>query len=439
MLAFCSVLGGVGPLAAPAHALQAGCTYLQEQHPLLVTNFLEDFASDMSRATGTPVSPAQIDLRFAVVVPSYNYSVAFVASPDPTRFPYAVYTAQADSDSGVFYTGREAAFPVAHPHRLARTLGNPYFGTLLGECWERAYRLSVPSSYVALGDSYSSGEGVPAFQAGTDTAGPPENRCHRSYGAYPRLLEEMAGLRPTLHWACSGALIANLSTGQWNEGRQFDRLTSATTVVTVSIGGNDAGFASVLNDCIYPVAAIPGQGLPGCRFRRDGSLRRQIASLEHSRDAGCVLVVFCYPETRSLHATYKEIARRAPNARILVVGYPHLFPARPADTCQVGTLFGTALLVGKGDMEWMNNMSDLLADTMAAEVRVARGRGVDVTFVDLRQSFSGHEACGPTPWINQVQIDYWQPWFFLPRARPWSFHPNEAGQRAYASAVARRF
>src|SRR5207249_4145326 len=69
-----------------------------------------------------------------------------------------------------------------------------------------------PLRYVALGDSFSAGEGVPPFRKGTNRYLPPRNRCHRSYRAYPALV---AGRRSSPgiwgFWACSGARLRDLT------------------------------------------------------------------------------------------------------------------------------------------------------------------------------------------------------------------------------------
>ena len=107
------------------------------------------------------------------------------------------------------------------------------------------------SSYVALGDSYASGEGVEPFLPGTNRA-QPENRCHRSTLAYSRLLGDAAGVpaRRT-SWACSGARIGNFfpGQGQWGEAGQLEHLDADTRLVTLSVGGNDLQFAAVLGSC----------------------------------------------------------------------------------------------------------------------------------------------------------------------------------------------
>src|SRR6478735_7526170 len=93
-------------------------------------------------------------------------------------------------------------------------------------------------SYVALGDSYSSGTGTRSYIAdGTS--------CLRSVYAYPSLIASAKGYALNLR-ACSGAKIADVT------GTQLSALTASTSYVTISVGGNDAGFADVLTTCAQP-------------------------------------------------------------------------------------------------------------------------------------------------------------------------------------------
>lgn len=99
-------------------------------------------------------------------------------------------------------------------------------------------------AYVALGDSYASGFGVPPYAEGTDVTG--GNTCRRSAGSYAHIVSERTG-RTLEMGACSGARTRNLyeANESWGEAAQLDRLGPDTGLVTFSIGGNDAGFARI--------------------------------------------------------------------------------------------------------------------------------------------------------------------------------------------------
>ena len=93
-------------------------------------------------------------------------------------------------------------------------------------------------SYVALGDSYSSGTGTRSYLAdGTS--------CLRSVYAYPSLIASAKGYALNFR-ACSGAKIPDVSS------TQLSALTASTAYITISVGGNDAGFADVLTTCAQP-------------------------------------------------------------------------------------------------------------------------------------------------------------------------------------------
>ena len=139
--------------------------------------------------------------------------------------------------------------------------------------------------YAALGDSYSSGEGVPEFEAGTDTdreamdtdlsipdlyqlltGTGKKNTCHRSSGgSYSQLLAADAGLgdalNPSVFAACSGAVAKDLvEANPRNDGEaaQTDVLSGFTDVVTLTMGGNDVGFEQIAKACIVPTGLLCG-------------------------------------------------------------------------------------------------------------------------------------------------------------------------------------
>lgn len=116
-----------------------------------------------------------------------------------------------------------------------------------------------PAKYVAMGDSFSSGEGNPPFENGTNEVGVDE--CHRSSLAYPRLLEfdSNLGSGSTAFVACSGATTKDVlgesedddPHGKWDEPSQVDALSEDTEVVTITIGGNDIKFKEFALACIF--------------------------------------------------------------------------------------------------------------------------------------------------------------------------------------------
>jgi len=289
---------------------------------------------------------------------------------------------------------------------------------------------AAPYTYVALGDSFSSGEGVaPYFRDVADpaTGRPVNNRCDRSTRAYATWVRppgfpasvyslasgdgrpgagntygsdrtvRTAGGATWAFWACSGAKSRNVlavSVGGAGQGVGWDtvpQLESAglakADLVTLTIGGNDAGYVDLLVEC----------GLFRCNtpaFRAQRAAR--IDALK--------------PQ---LERVYRAIAARAPRARILVLGYANPFPATPAEqSCG-------ALRAFAGEQDMIRSLGARLNATIAAAAESAARSGTKIRFVPVAARFAGHEICG-----RGFGVD------------PGSFHPNLLGQRdGYGAAV----
>lgn len=95
----------------------------------------------------------------------------------------------------------------------------------------------MATKYVALGHSCSSGTGTRTFF---------EPTCQRSGFAYPYLLHEAHPTWTFVDAACSGATTASLLSSE------VSSVTAETNWVTYTIGGNDAGFSSVITECALP-------------------------------------------------------------------------------------------------------------------------------------------------------------------------------------------
>ena len=232
----------------------------------------------------------------------------------------------------------------------------------------------APGAYVALGDSYSSGVGAGDYIA---EAG----RCARSRRAYPYGL----GRPVTSFRACGGARTADVL------GGQLSPFPSDTRLVTITIGGNDAGFADVLERCLF--------GSPAACSRRVDAAERFVREELSAR----------------LRSVYETIRERAPDAAVVVAGYPRLFARRPW-CAPVGT-------IDEREQRRLNEGANLLVRTIAAEVERHRG----FRFVDVREAFAGGGVCSSSPRILGVT----SPQFA-------SFHPTARGQATYARAIRRR-
>lgn len=287
-----------------------------------------------------------------------------------------------------------------------------------------------PARYVALGDSYASGEGLAPYETGTDTS---TDRCHRSVElSYPELLER--GDDPAFDGlgsvACSGGVTTSLFARSNDEPAQLDALSADTRTVTLSIGGNDVGFSEVLSSCIFAPVASPEiealfPGRPGCRTRLNLPVTARIAYLAKSTERTT------YGKHRSLPGVVAAIHRRAPQATIYVSSYPQLIGTTSTSPlgCQVGALGQVPLVITAADAAWMRGRSLALNAAVETSVAKARIRGIDARFVDLGAAFRGHNVCDSgTPWINPLLIG-------ASGVSPASFHPTARGQQAYAEAV----
>lgn len=216
--------------------------------------------------------------------------------------------------------------------------------------------------YVALGDSFSSGTGTGSY---TLNAG-----CQRGVHAYPYLAAQQRPNTTLVFVACSGATTDDVL------ARQISSVTADTDLVSITIGGNDAGFASVVTACVT-------LGCASAIANAEAYIQRTLPG--------------------KLDAVYGEIARRAPGATVAVLGYPRLFSsASCAGTTGISASERTAL----------NGTADLLDRTIAA-----RAAAHGFTYVSAVSAFTGHAICSSSAWINGLNI------FSIGE----SFHPNRPG------------
>jgi lysophospholipase L1-like esterase len=230
---------------------------------------------------------------------------------------------------------------------------------------------SASPSYVALGDSYSSGVGTRTYiNDGTN--------CQRSLAAYPEI--DAGRLGATLSFqACSGARTGDVLSNQ------LGTLNSGTSYVTISIGGNDAGFSSVIQKCALPFVSCTGDITNAQNYIRN-TLPAQLDNV------------------------YNQIRAKAPAAKVVVVGYPRLFNG---ETCNLLAQISTS------EESKLNTTADILATTTAARAS-AHGFG----FVDARSAFTGHAICDDTEWLNGLSNPIGE-----------SYHPNTSGHQGYANLV----
>ncbi|MFT7835249.1 GDSL-type esterase/lipase family protein [Saccharothrix sp. BKS2] len=301
---------------------------------------------------------------------------------------------------------------------------------------------------VALGDSYSSGEGAggnAAYYRETNVYGDEpdlRNACHRSPHAWSRqgklaahggnTIGQIADFYndPTLDYhllACSGARTRHVlpfhsagedkptdSLGQEGEGMysevsQLDRgfVDENTTLVTMSIGGNDARFTDIIKTCLFYVGPCYNATMDG-----DGKTLGEAAPERIRNEV-----------MPSVDKAVREIHRMAPNAKIVLMGYPRLMERR--GDCAV-TFAGLTI-------DWLAEMSDLLANQYAGLVLDLNVDGIPVEFADPRARFAGKAACGDPARINFIvttRTDGDQPLTSQPVPAE-SMHPTREGHQLY--------
>ncbi len=292
----------------------------------------------------------------------------------------------------------------------------------------------ITGTYVALGDSYSAGEGLRPFdQFTTSDQASGGTGCHRSSRAYPRLLRFASPSPAELFVACSGAVKHDLYAPHRRGDRADavvvapqldDKVHPEVGLVTLSIGGNDVVFSKVVVHCFLHVDCLdstfrsprddPGRDL---RFPPTQPLRSWA-------DDALVLV------RTKVDDLYPKLRAQFPNARIIVVGYPYLFPDRGAPVFDLSDCQSILRRFSRGERRDVRALQDELNATL---YEAAVGAGIE--FVSPAAGWNGHEPCGTdAQYTNSIK-----PFVQFETAANivdgGTFHPNAAGQRELARLV----
>jgi hypothetical protein len=249
------------------------------------------------------------------------------------------------------------------------------------------------ANYVALGDSYAAGPLIPnpVLPLG----------CLKSDHNYPHLAAPGIGL--TLRDAsCSGATTVDMTNPQNVEPDgpnppQFNSLNAETTVVSLTIGGNDIGFSEVAQSCI----TLNPFSHP-CLDRYDaGGVDQLKARIEATAP--------------KVAAVLAGIRSRSPAAKIYVVNYPAIFP-------ETGSGCWPQMPLGFQDVPYLRSTEQRL-DSMLATQAAATG----ATLVNWYNASIGHDACkgGSTRWVEPL----------VPGELAAPIHPNKAGMEGAAKAL----
>jgi lysophospholipase L1-like esterase len=249
------------------------------------------------------------------------------------------------------------------------------------------------ANYVALGDSYAAGPLIPnpVLPLG----------CLKSSNNYPRLAAPGIGL-PLRDATCSGATTVHMTNPQnvdpdGPNPPQLNSLDATTTVVALTIGGNDIGFSEVAQGCIT--------ANPFSRPCLDKYTAGGVDQLKARIDATAPKVA----------AVLQGIKARAPLAKIYVVNYPAIFP-------ETGFGCWPQMPIGFQDVPYLRSTQKRL-NSMLATQAAANG----ATLVDWYAASIGHDACkgSSTRWVEPL----------VPGNSAAPIHPNKAGMAGGANAL----
>jgi lysophospholipase L1-like esterase len=217
-------------------------------------------------------------------------------------------------------------------------------------------------AYAALGDSIAAGVG----------GGDYLDACLTSPFGYASLIADEPG---TVHEALLGCAGATTSVVVATQLAGLDRRTK---LVTLTVGANDLGLDAVTAACL------------------GGPIEACLAAIAAAQaNLG--------PLAASLTTTLAAIREAAPNATVVVTGYPLLFDAPQAGTVQA--------LVNEGTVA--------LNDVIEATVMAA---GSGFLYISVEEAFTGHGLGSADPWIVSLPaVD--------------AFHPNVAGYAAYTDLI----
>jgi lysophospholipase L1-like esterase len=246
--------------------------------------------------------------------------------------------------------------------------------------------------YVALGDSFTAGPLIPL------PYGSPLG-CLRSDHNYPALVARSLAPDTFVDVSCSGADTGDMTSPQevtlGTNPPQFNALTEDTTLVSVGIGGNDIGYSGIFDTCADLSFDNPF-GTP-CKKHYGNELDQRISAT-----------------APKIAAVLQEIHQRAPNAQVLVVGYPRLLPE--------GRGCWPVVPVAWGDVPFLDGVERSLNAMLADQAGQHGAR-----FVDAYQGGNGHDMCAAPSrkWVEGV----------IPTSPAAPNHPNAVGMRVVADRV----
>jgi len=226
-----------------------------------------------------------------------------------------------------------------------------------------AARAASSVHYVALGDSYASGVG----------AGDESGSCDQSPNAYGPLWASANSPASYTFAACSGATTSSVISSQ------LSSLSTSTTLVSITIGGNDVGFSSIMETCVLDSTSSCENAVSQAEQYTNDTLPGNLSTL------------------------FADIKADAPNAKVVVLDYPDFYDLSVPVCIGLSSADHQALDNGVNDLDGV--------------IQTAAGNA-GFHFADVRTQFSGHELCDNAGWLNSIEI------FDIHT----SYHPTATGQ-----------
>lgn len=297
--------------------------------------------------------------------------------------------------------------------------------------------------YLALGDSFTSGEGIFDYKIGTDSDNP-LNKCHLSDFSYPFLLKQSQHFNRVESVACSGAKMKDIrfddpiknyrSDAQQSHGKEHHLLDQEIyssflvgyrpqidfvdrykpRAVSVSIGGNDIGFGHIIAKCLPP----------GTCYKDPAQKADLLNTIANKKD-----------QFAMLFQRIKQAA--ATNASIYVVGYPSL--ANPDGAC------GLNVRLDKNELGFGNEIISQLNETLQQGARLAH-----ITYIDVAHVLHGHRLCenaGDQLAVNGLTTGNDKTFTLALSDLAWSidfhltgresYHPTKLGHHLYAEGISK--
>ncbi|HSO90911.1 MAG TPA: SGNH/GDSL hydrolase family protein [Arthrobacter sp.] len=237
------------------------------------------------------------------------------------------------------------------------------------------------TKYIALGDSYASGQGAGPYQ---------DDICYRSENTYSELADNVKAIKLVRNAACSG------KTTQDVVNSQLRQLNKSTELVTITAGGNNLKVGDIFTKC-GAAMVNPTPTAVGLCDEASAAAAEKLGSGELAGDVAAMI---------------QSVKAAAPNARIVVTGYPYLYDPVPFNAADPMSVF-----IYK---------AKLLADGLNGSIAGA-AMATGAQYVDVRAAFAGHGINSKDdPWINFDPLNL---------GSPDNFHPNDEGYEAYYASM----